>query len=53
MIPSLPDSKACELDYFVGNQKLGPTEHVGQDKDYGLGTNSQRYLRSPGLSKAR
>ena len=53
MFPSLPDSKSCELDCFVGNQKVGPTEHVGQDKEYGLGTNSQRYQRSPGLSKAQ
>lgn len=46
LIPSLADFKAYELNYFVGNWKVGPTEHTGQDKEYGLGTDSQRYVRN-------
>ena len=46
LIPSSADFKAYELNYFVGNWKVGPTEHTGQDKEYGLGTDSQRYVRN-------
>ena len=52
MGPSFADSKACVLDYFVGNKKVRPTERVGQDKEHGLGADSLSFLGTPGPPKA-
>lgn len=40
--------KPANLITLLGTIKVGPAEHVGQNKEYNMGTYSQRYLRSQG-----